>query len=168
MLSSQHPAPKSRVYEKSTLGLKLSAVLCQSLCSSFTCHDCCADDMLSIPEVAEGLVRVAHGAMAEDLPHSPLGLHTSQVCKPLVVQHLLLPAGPPHAGTLVAQPDPINLQAALILVSEGAEPCQVARKELCPFKPCGIAVRVSEESARKLAAKCEQAPVHWQWNAGFV
>ena len=47
--------------------------------------------------------------MAEDLANSPLGLHTAQVSKPLVVQHLLLPAGPPHAGTLVAQPHPLDL-----------------------------------------------------------
>lgn len=48
--------------------------------------------------------------MAEDLANSPLGLHTAQVCKPLIMQHLLLPAGPPHASTLVIQPDTLDLQ----------------------------------------------------------
>lgn len=47
--------------------------------------------------------------MAKDLANSSLSLHTAKVCKPLVVQHLLLPAGPPHAGALVVQAYPLNL-----------------------------------------------------------
>lgn len=65
--------------------------------------------MVTVPEVAQSLLRVAHGAMAEDLPYSPLCFHAPQVCKPLIVQNLLLPAGPPHAGTLVVQTHSLNL-----------------------------------------------------------
>ncbi len=62
------------------------------------------------PEVAQSLLRIAQSTMAEDLANSPLGLHTAQVCKPLIMQHLLLPAGPPHASTLVVQPHTLDLQ----------------------------------------------------------
>ena len=47
--------------------------------------------------------------MAEEVANSPLGLNTAQIRKPLVVQHFLLLAGPPHASTLVVQPHPLNL-----------------------------------------------------------
>lgn len=60
-------------------------------------------------EVAKGLLRIAEGAMAEEMADSPLGLNTAQICKPLVVQHFLLLAGPPHASTLVVQPHPLYL-----------------------------------------------------------
>lgn len=62
------------------------------------------------PEVAQSLLRIAQSTMAEDLANSPLGLHTAQVCKPLIMQDLLLSAGPPHASTLVVQPHTLNLQ----------------------------------------------------------
>ena len=54
--------------------------------------------------------------MAEEMPDGPLGLHTAQIRKPLVVQHFLLLAGPPHASTLVVQPHPLNLHHTLTSV----------------------------------------------------
>ena len=63
-------------------------------------------------EVAKGLIRITQGAVAEEVAHGTLGLHAAQISKPLVVQHLLLLAGPPHAGGLVIQPHPLHLSHA--------------------------------------------------------